>query len=103
MEPMNDLQTVPLTAFESQAARMVRIIRYLAVGWAVSVIALVVLCIVSISYTEEAVTTTETVTSDVMQDADNYGTNVYAGGDYYDSYAKGDTDSYQDGDDYDEA
>lgn len=75
------MQVVPLTAFESQAARMVRIIRYLVAGWAVSVLALTVLCLVSISYTEEAVT--ETVTSEVTQDADGEGSNMYTGGDYY--------------------
>lgn len=96
----NELQVVPLTAFESQAARMVRIIRYLVIGWAVSVIALTVLCLVSISYTEEAVTTTETVTSDVLQDADGNGSNLYAGGDYYGN-AEGNADSYED-DNYDD-
>lgn len=90
---MNDeLQVVPLAAFESQSSRYARIIKLLVIGWAVSVALLVALCVVSISYTEEAVTTTETVT----QDADDYGNNLYTGGDYYGGYA----DDNEDDDNY---
>lgn len=84
---MNDeLQVVPLAAFESQSSRYARIIKWIVTGWAVSVALMTALCVISISYTEEAVT--ETIT----QDADDYGNNLYTGGDYYGGYA----DDYED-------
>lgn len=78
---METVETVPLAAYESQASRFSRIIKWLIMGWAISVVALGLVLVISLSYTEDVVT--ETVT----QEADNYGSNTYAGGDYYDGEA----------------
>lgn len=76
---MEELQTVPLAAYEAQATRFSKIMRYMIFGWAISVLALGLALVISMSYTEEV---TET-TSEVSQESDNYGSNHYIGGDYY--------------------
>lgn len=68
-------ETVPLTMYESHVARFTRAIRYMAIGWAMSVIAMGLVLVISLSYTEEVVT--ETVT----QESTEYGSNHYIGGD----------------------
>lgn len=83
-----DIEMVPLAAYESLATRFTRIIKYILMGWALSVVALGLVLVLSLSYSEEVAT--ETVT----QEADNYGSNTFAGGDYYGSEA----DYYADGD-----
>lgn len=90
---MEEIEKVSLAAYEAQASRFMRIIKYMVFGWMFSVIALGLVLVISLSYTEDVYT--ETTTAEVMQDADNYGHNVYAGGDYYDSK----TDNYDDEDD----
>ena len=83
---MEDVQMVPITAYESMSSRLCRIIRWIITGWAVTAVALGLVIVISLSYSEEVMT--ETVT----QEADDYGYNTYAGGDYYGSTA----DSYAD-------
>lgn len=88
----DDVQTVPLAAYESLASRLTRIIKYLIAGWCLSMIAMGLVMVISFSYSEEVMT--ETVTNEVSQEADNNGNNTFAGGDYYDSQ----TDSEANGD-----
>lgn len=73
------VESVSLAAYEAQAERNVRTVKYLVLGWVLTTIALCLALIVSMSYTEETIT--ETTTAEVMQNADNDGTNYYAGGD----------------------
>lgn len=75
--------SVLITLLESQAARFSRIIKVLLVCWAVSMILMgsLFVCLIN-SATEEETTTTE-----VAQEADNYGSNVFTHGDYYGSEA----------------
>lgn len=40
MQTVNEIQTVPMACYEAQAERCRRIVRCIATGWAVSVIAL---------------------------------------------------------------
>lgn len=81
----DEIQSVPLAAFESQGERHTRQIMYMALGWAASVIALCMLCVISISYTEEVVTetetTTETQTLERVAQADNQGNAIVGDGD----------------------
>lgn len=79
-ELKTEVQMVPITAYESLSTRLFRVIKWLIMGWAISVIALGLVIVMSLSYTEqtvEEVTTTETVT----QDGGDGGSNHYIGGD----------------------
>lgn len=76
---MEEIQTVPLAAYESLSSRMFRIIKYGAICWAISMIAMGLVIVISFSYTEEVVTET----TEVAQEADDYGSNTFSGGDYY--------------------
>lgn len=78
---MEDVQTVPLAAYESMTTRLCRIIRWLITGWALSMAAFGLVLVISFSYSEEVLTET----TEVSQEADNYGNNTFAGGDYFDS------------------
>lgn len=83
---MDDTQMMPFAAYEAQQERHVRAIKYMSLGWVISVVMLVFLLIISISYeveTVEEVTTTTTTNSDVAQESGDNGTNHYIGGDYY--------------------
>ena len=82
---MGELQTVPLAAYESLSTRLCRIIRWIITGWAISVVAMGLIIVLSISYSDEVIT--ETMTNEVEQEADDYGSNTFAGGDYYGSTA----------------
>lgn len=87
MEIRNDTDgSVLITLLESQAARFGRIIKVLLVCWAVSMVLMGSLFVCLINSAEEEMT--ETVT-EVSQDADNSGSNVFSGGDYYGSEANG--------------
>lgn len=77
----NDVAMVPLAAYEAQGTRFIKVIRWLVMGWAISMVAWGLAFVICTSYAEE-VTTTE-----VSQAADNYGSNAFAYGDYYDGYA----------------
>lgn len=74
--------SVLVTLLESQAARFSKIIRVLLVCWAASMVIMGSLFVCLINSAEEEVTTTE-----VSQEADNYGSNMFTHGDYYDSEA----------------
>lgn len=94
---MNDeIQTVPMAAFEAQAERNVRAIRLLSVGWAASVIALCILMLTMICLTTvetETEEVEESTTHTVSQDTGSGDGNMlnYAGGDI-----NGNTNSYND-------
>lgn len=88
MEIRNDTDgSVLITLLESQAARFGRIIKVLLVCWAVSMVLMGSLFVCLINSAEEEMT--ETVTTEVSQDADNAGSNVFTHGDYYGSEANG--------------
>lgn len=74
-----NIEMVPLAAFEAQAERNVRTVKYMSLGWVISVVLLTFALIVSFSYTEETVE--EVVTTEVEQAADNNGSNYFANGD----------------------
>lgn len=75
------IETVPMAAHEAQAERYTRIIVFMAIGWAVSVLLLSIIVLFAISTEIETVEEIVTTTEEVTQDADNYGSNFYAGGD----------------------
>lgn len=83
---MEEIQMVPLAAYEAEAERSVRMVKYLSAGWVVTALALifVILCVILYSEVEtEAVEDIETVTSTVTQDTGEAGgINAYAGGDF---------------------
>ena len=79
---MNDeVQMVPLTALESQAQRDHQTMRYLALGWCITLALAVFSMLCMASYEVEAVETTEE-TSTVTQSAGDSASNYYAGRDY---------------------
>lgn len=82
---MDDMQMIPFAAYEAQQERHVRAIKYMSLGWVISVVMLVFLLIISISYEVETVeeVTTTTTSHDVAQDSGDNGSNHYIGGDYY--------------------
>lgn len=82
---MEDVQMVPLAAYESMSSRFCRIIRWMVIGWALTAVALGLVLVISFSYSDEVLTET----MEVAQEADNYGSNTFAGGDYYDSKTDG--------------
>lgn len=67
----DNIEMVPLAAFEAQAERNVRTVKYMSLGWVISVVLLTFALIVSFSYTEEVVTETETY--ERVATADNMG------------------------------
>lgn len=73
----NGIERVSMATFEAQVERSARLIRWLIVGWAVSVVMLGFVIMTVASY-EDTTTTSET-----SQDSQDNGSNVYAGGDYY--------------------
>lgn len=90
---MEEIQMVPLAAYEAQAERCVRTVKYMSAGWVVTVLALIFVMLSIIFYAEvetEAVETTETIT----QDSGDGGINAYAGGDF-----NGSANNYQNGKD----
>ena len=89
---MEDVQTVPLAAYESMTTRLCRIIRWIIIGWAISMAAMGLVLVISLSYSEEVVT--ETMTNEVTQEADEHGNNTFAGGDYYGSQTDSTSDGY---------
>lgn len=78
---MSEIERVSMATFEAQVERSARLIRWLIVGWAVSVVMLGFVIMTMASYEEQVVT--ETTTSEISQDSQDNGSNVYAGGDYY--------------------
>lgn len=97
----NNIEMVPLAAFEAQAERNVRTVKYMSLGWVISVILLTFALMVSMSYTEETMEEIVTTTTEVDQAADNYGSNYFANGDMTngseaDSEANGSQIDYED-------
>lgn len=80
---MDDMQMIPFAAYEAQQERHVRAIKYMSLGWVISVVMLVFLLIISISYEVETVEEVTTTTNDVAQDTGDYGSAHFIGGDYY--------------------
>lgn len=74
-----NVEMVSLAAYESQGSRFMRIIKWLVMGWALSIVAMGLAFVICTSYAEEVVS--ETVTTEVEQAADNEGSNYFANGD----------------------
>lgn len=75
---MDEVQVVPLAAYEAQAERVVRTVKYMGAGWVVSVLALIMVILAMVAYSaEEAVEEIQTITQDG-------GLYAYAGGDFND-------------------
>lgn len=93
---MEEVQTVPLAAYEAQAERTVRMVKYMSVGWVATVLALifVILCVIFYSEVEtEAVE--EVQESYVTQDTGEAGgVNAYAGGDFNGNATSSNTNNY---------
>lgn len=80
---MEDIQMVPLTAYEAQAERSVRMVKYISAGWVVTALALIFVILSIIFYSEVETDAEESVTSMVTQDTGEAGgVNAYAGGDF---------------------
>ena len=90
-ETMDEIQTVPLAAYESMSTRLSRIIKWLIMGWALSMVAFGLVLVISLSYSEEVVSESTETTAEVIQDAESSGSNYYAGGDL-NGYTEGNTD-----------
>lgn len=73
---MTSIETITLAAHESACERLARIIRWLVAGWALSMLIMGLAVMMLATYEEEVVTE-----STVTQESDDYGTNLYAGGD----------------------
>lgn len=82
---MDEVQSVPLAAYESMSTRLCRIIRWILTGWALSMVAMGLVIVISLSYGEEVMTET----TEVAQEADDNGYNTFNGGDYYDGTSNG--------------
>lgn len=78
---MGEIEKVPLAAYEAQAERDHKTLRYLIAGWVITCALFAFVVCMMISYDEETVYTS----SDVDQNSGDYGSNVFAGGDYYGS------------------
>lgn len=83
----NQIETISLAAHESHCERLARIIRWVVVGWAASVIMLGLVIMTMASYEEEIVTT------EVTQESEDNGNNLYAGGDMTYGNANGQDDA----------
>lgn len=81
----NEVPCVPLAAFESQAERALHEKKLLIIGWAISMVMMCLVLIFAISYTEEVVEETETVTEthtlERVAEADNQGNAIVGDGD----------------------
>lgn len=75
----NGIERVSMATFEAHVERSSKLIRWMIVGWAVSVVVLGFVIMTVASYTEETTTTT----SEIAQDSQDNGSDIYAGGDYY--------------------
>lgn len=81
MTDMNEThESALLAVIESQAARHAKTLRILLVCWLASLVLMgsLFVCLINSATEEETTTTTE-----VAQEADNYGNNVFTHGDYY--------------------
>lgn len=65
MTDYDGVESVSFAAYEAQAERNVRTIKYMVLGWVISVVALCLAMVLCLSYTDEVVT--ETTTSEISQ------------------------------------
>lgn len=84
-EDKNTHEGALFALLESQAARHAKTLRILMVCWLASLVLMGSLFVCLINSAEEE----ETTTTEVAQEADNYGTNMFTHGDYYGSEANG--------------
>lgn len=95
---MAEIERVSMATFEAQSERSAKLIRWMILGWAVSVVMLGFVVMTMASYEDQIVT--ETTTSEIAQDSQDNGSNIYAGGDYY---GNADDQGYYDKNNEDEA
>lgn len=87
LQEYDGVESVSLAAYEAQAERNVRTVKYMALGWVVTTIALCLALMVCLSYSEEVVTETTTETTEETQtlervaQADNQGNAIVGDGD----------------------
>lgn len=74
---MAEIERVSMATFEARAERSSKLIRWMILGWAVSV-AMLGFVIMTMASHEDTITTSE-----ITQDSEDYGRNVYAGGGCY--------------------
>lgn len=94
---MEEIQMVPLTALESEAERAVRMVKYMSAGWVVTALALimVIMCVIFYSEVETEAVEEETVTNTITQDTGEAGgINAYAGGDFNGNAANSNNTNY---------
>lgn len=77
----NKVEMVSLAAYESQGTSFRRIIKWLIMGWAISMVAMGLVLVISMSYTEDVVTETTTETYERYAQADNQGNAIIGDGD----------------------
>lgn len=82
LQEYDGVESVSLAAYEAQAARTTRYIKYLVLGWFLSLLVVCSAFVIAMSYTEEEITET-TTTSEIAQNTGDNGSNSYIGGDYY--------------------
>lgn len=98
---MENVEMVSLAAYESQGSRFIRIIRWLVLGWTLSMVAWGLAFVICTSYTEEVVTETETY--ERYAQADNQGNAIVGDGDNsigdstYNAYGDDDNTDYEEG------
>lgn len=98
----DNVQTIPLAAYESQGTSFRRIIKWLIMGWAISMVAMGLVLVISMSYTEEVITETETVTDtqtlERVAQADNQGNAIVGDGDISIGNSESNTNGVEDDD-----
>ena len=92
----NEVQTVPLAAYESQAQRDHMTMRYIIIGWCISVVVMAFIGLVMFSYEEQTITETTTETIERVAEADHQGNAVVGDGDI--SIGDSTSDGYEDQD-----
>lgn len=75
------IEKVSMATFEAQCERSNKLLRWMVLGWAVTVVVLGFVIMTATSYVDDEVT--ETTTSEISQESADNGSNYYAGGDYY--------------------
>lgn len=92
------VETVPFAAYEAQAERNVRTIKYMVLGWVITVISLCLVLLLSMSYSDEVVETTETQTLERVAQADNQANAIVGDGDIQIGNSENNTDSNENND-----
>lgn len=87
IQEFDSVESVSLAAYEMQAERNVRTIKYFVLGYVLTAIAFCLTLVICLSYTEEVVTETTTETTEETQtlervaQADNQGNAIVGDGD----------------------